>query len=104
MPSAPAAIPAMIEVSFPTGFAPADSTFVAAGSIHTRSSISSDRPARSASASSGANPANDTRLASSNTASARNHGSGSFTSSAFRRKNGQGLSNPDLPCTKGTFS
>ena len=94
----------MIEVSFPTGFAPADLTFVASESIWTCSPISSDRPARSANAITGASPANDTRLASSNTAAARDHASGSFTFSAFRCKNDQGLDNPDPPCPEGTFS
>ncbi len=104
MLSAPAAMPATIDVSFPAGFAPADFTLVAAAAIWTRSAISRDKPARSASASTGANPAYDTRLTSSNTAVARDHASGSFTSSAFRRNNDQGLDNPDPPCAKGTFS
>jgi hypothetical protein len=55
MLSAQAAIPAMIEVSLPAGFAPADFTLVAP--IATRSSINSDRPACSANAITGANPA-----------------------------------------------
>src|SRR5690242_226363 len=83
MQSAPANMPAMTVVSFPAGFTPAERTFVAAGSMRTRFSISSDNPARSASISAGASPANDTRLASSNSAAARDHTSGSFTASAF---------------------
>jgi hypothetical protein len=55
MLSAPAAIPAMTEVSFPAGFAPAAFTLVARNP--TRSAISPDRPARSANASTGAIPA-----------------------------------------------
>ena len=46
MLSAPAAIPAMIEVSFPAGFTPAETTRVEPSS--TRSAISSDSPACSA--------------------------------------------------------
>jgi Resolvase, N terminal domain len=53
--SAPAAIPAMTEVSFPTGFTPADFTVVVRNP--TRAAISPGRPARSASASTGASPA-----------------------------------------------
>jgi hypothetical protein len=94
----------MIEVSFPAGFAPADLTLVAVGSIFTRSLISSDSPARSASANSGASPANDTRLASSNRAAARNHASGSFTSSAFWYEIGPAFDTRDHPEPEGTFS
>jgi hypothetical protein len=84
MQSAPHAIPAMIDVSFPAGFTPADRTFVAYGSIRTRSPIKSDSPARSANASTGANPADDTRFASTNPDSSDKEGT--FTSSP-RRKN-----------------
>jgi len=52
MLSAPAAIPAITEVSFPAGFTPADLTFAVRNT--TRSEISSDNPARSANASTGA--------------------------------------------------
>jgi hypothetical protein len=104
MQSAPHAIPAMIEVNFPTGFAPADLTFVASAAIWTFSPINSDRPARSANANTGASPVYDTRLVSSNRAAARDHASGSFTSSAFRCNDDQGLDNPDPPCPEGTFS
>ncbi len=48
MLSAPAAIPAMIEVSFPAGFTPAEATRVEATS--TRSAINSDSPVCSANA------------------------------------------------------
>ncbi len=71
MLSAPAAIPAMTELSFPPGFTPPDRTRVAAGSIRTRSLISCDRPARSANTSSGTRPASDTKLSSSNVGVAR---------------------------------
>jgi hypothetical protein len=64
MLSAPAAIPAMIEVSLSVGFTAADLTLVAL--IATRSSISSDRLACSASAITGTRPAHDTRFSSSN--------------------------------------
>ena len=60
MLSAPAAIPAMIEVSFPAGFTPAEATRVVPSS--TRSAISSDSPACSANAITGTSPAHDTRL------------------------------------------
>jgi hypothetical protein len=83
MLSTPAAIPAMIEVSLPAGFASADRTRVAAGLIATRSAISSDSPARSASALTGAKPANYTRLRSSNIGVARDQPCGSFTVGAF---------------------
>jgi hypothetical protein len=55
---APAAIPATIEVCLPAGFAPAEATRAAV--IATLPEISSDRPARSASAITGTNPAHDT--------------------------------------------
>lgn len=69
MMSAPAAIPAITEVSFPPGLTPPDLTFAVRNT--TRSEISSDNPARWANASTGAKPAYDTKLASSNTAVAR---------------------------------
>ena len=66
MLSAPAAIPAMIEVSFGVGFAAPD--FTRSSVNLTCSSNSRDNPACSANSSSGTSPACDTRLASSNTA------------------------------------
>ena len=65
MLSAPAAIPAMIEVTFPAGFTPAEATrrLTRAGPA---SASSSDSPACSASAITGTRPAHDTRWASSN--------------------------------------
>jgi hypothetical protein len=101
MLSAPAVIPATIEVIFPAGFTPADLTLVALN--RTRSASSSDRPVCSARTNTGASPATDTRLASSNTAVARDHESGSFTPSAFRCVTDQGFDNPDLPEPEGTF-
>ena len=71
MLSAPAAIPAMIEVSFPTGFTPAERTRQEV--IETFSPISCDSPACSASASTGTSPAHDTRFSSSKTGVARDH-------------------------------
>ena len=68
MQSAPAAIPAMTEVSLPAGFTPADLTLVDLNS--TRSASRSDRPARSANAITGTSPAHDTRSSSSNTGAA----------------------------------
>jgi hypothetical protein len=71
MLSGPAAIPATIDVSLPTGFTPADLTLVSR--IATLSEISSDRPARSANTITGTRPAYDTRFASSNNGVARDH-------------------------------
>src|SRR2546430_5631797 len=81
-PAAPAAIPATIEVTFPVGFAPVDGT----GSpvIFTLSATNSDRPARSANAITGTNPAHDTRFSSSNRTAARDHLCNNLTESAFR--------------------
>lgn len=61
---APAAIPATIAVSLPTGFAPAEGTIVSVNA--TLPATSFDRPARSPSAITGTKPAHDTRLSSSN--------------------------------------
>jgi len=66
MLSAPAAIPAMIEVSFGVGFAAPEGT--RSQPNVTYSSSSRDSPACSANASSGTSPACDTRFSSSNTA------------------------------------
>jgi hypothetical protein len=66
MLSAPAAIPAMTEVSFGVAFAAPD--FTRSLVNRTCASSSADRPARSANSSSGTRPACDTRLSSSNTA------------------------------------
>src|SRR6266508_4063295 len=103
MLSAPAAIPAMIEVSLPAGFAPAEATRVAV--IATLVEISSDRPASSASAITGASPTHDTRSSSSNCGVALDHPSGSFTIGAFSARLDQDLCQPrfslprrHLPC------
>ena len=71
MLSAPAAIPAMIEVTFPAGFTPAEATHVVPSS--TRWLSNADNPACSASAITGASPAHDTRCASSNSGVAIDH-------------------------------
>ena len=68
MLSAPAAIPAMIDVSFATGFAAPDR--IRSSTNRTCSPSSRDSPACSAKASNGTSPALDTRLSSSNTAAA----------------------------------
>ena len=81
MLSAPAAIPAMIVVIFPAGFTPAEATRTE--SNETRSLTSWDRPACSASAITGTNPAHDTRFSSSEIGVAVDHAGGSFTISAF---------------------
>jgi hypothetical protein len=83
MLSAPAAIPAMIDVSLPAGFTPAETTRVARGSIATLLAISSDRPARSASPITGTSPAHDTRFSSSKTGTARDQTRDTRTESAF---------------------
>jgi len=77
MESAPAAIPAAMAVSFPAGFTPAEATFDALNL--TRCPIRSARPVCSANPITGTRPAHDTRCSSSNTGTARNHRSGSFT-------------------------
>jgi hypothetical protein len=104
MHSAPAAIPATIDVSLPAGFIPADATRVACGSIATFAAISSDRPARSAKPITGARPANDTRSSSSKMGLARDHPSGSFTISAFSDRVNQDVNNPDSLGREGTFT
>ena len=71
MLSAPAAIPAMIEVSFGVGFAAADVTRSSANL--TCSSISAESPACSASSITGTRPAHDTRFSSSKTAPSARH-------------------------------
>src|SRR5664279_6595657 len=93
MQSAPAAIPATIAVSFPAGFTPAERTLVEEN--RTRSVISSDRPARSAKAITGARPEYDTRFSSSKIGVARAHASGSFTISAFWLGPDQDVDTPD---------
>src|SRR6266508_4720038 len=102
MLSAPAAIPAMIEVTLPAGFTPADLTLVAWTA--TLLEISSDRPACSASAITGTNPAYDTRLSSSNKGCARDQPSGNFTVSAFLDRVNQDVDTPDSLDPEGTFS
>jgi hypothetical protein len=102
MLSAPAAIPAMIEVSLPAGFAPADFTLVAP--IATLPEISSDRPACWASAITGTSPAYDTRLSSSNSGCARDQPSGSFTGGAFSDRVNQDVDTPDSLDPEGTLS
>jgi hypothetical protein len=71
MLSAPAAIPAMIEVSFGVAFAAPD--LIRSSMNRTCSSNSRDNPACSANSSSGTRPADDTRLSSSNTALSSRH-------------------------------
>jgi hypothetical protein len=66
MLSAPAAIPAMIEVSFGVGLAAPD--FTRSEVNRTCSSSNRDSPVCSANSNSGTSPAHDTRLVSSNTA------------------------------------
>ena len=76
----------------------------AEGSLNEISSLLLDtRALINHAANTGANPANDTRLASSNTAVARDHASGNFTSSAFWYGTDQGFDTPDLPDPEGTF-
>src|ERR1035437_7525324 len=102
MLSAPATLPATIDVSFPAGFPPAEATLVDRN--RTRSPISSDKPARSASAITGTRPANDTRLPSSKIGVARAHASGSFTISAFWLGPDQDVDTPDPSDPEGTFT
>ena len=58
------AAPAMIEVTFPAGFTPAEATRVSPR--RTRSTTNSESPACSASAITGTSPADDTKRSSSN--------------------------------------
>jgi hypothetical protein len=102
MLSAPGAIPAMIEVTFPARFTPADFTVVAVTA--TLFEISSDRPACSASAITGTNPAYDTRFSSSNSGCARDQPSGTFTVGAFLDRLNQDVDTPDSLDPEGTFS
>ena len=98
MLSAPAAIPAMIELSFPAGFTPADATRVSPSA--TRSATSSDSPACSANAITGTSPTYDTRSSSSNSGVALDHACDRFTSSAFSVSSDQDLNTPDSPAQK----
>jgi len=95
-------MPAMIDVSFPAGFTAAD--FTRADLIATLAVTSSDRGARSASPIIGTNPANDTRLPSSNTGVARDHTSGSFTLSALWYGTDQDFDTLDSSEPQGTSS
>ena len=100
--SAPAAIPATTVVNFPAGFTPAELTRVAPRS--TFSSISSDSPARSANAITGANPASDTNPPSSKPTVARDQMCDSFTESASRAGKDQDVhATPIFPARVGTF-
>jgi hypothetical protein len=101
MLSAPAAIPAMIEVNFPTGFTPADATLLDASD--TRPAISSDRLVCSASAIAGTRPAQDTTFGSSKTDAPPDHPCCSFTLSAFWIQINQDFSTPDSSVPEGTF-
>jgi hypothetical protein len=71
MLSAPAAIHAMIEVSFPAGFTPADATRAEASP--TRSQIRASSPACSANAITGTSPTRETKRSSSKTGVALDH-------------------------------
>jgi hypothetical protein len=72
--SAPAAIPATIEVSLPAGFTAAEATRVEPKQSNvTRSAINPDSPVCSASSITGTRPAHDTRFSSSNNGVLRDH-------------------------------
>ena len=101
MLSAPAAIPAMIELSFPAGFTPAEATRVSPSA--TRSAISCDSPACSANAITGTKPASDTRSSSSNSGVALDHGCDRFTSSAFWVSSNQGPQHSRFSCPRRHF-
>ncbi len=70
--SAPAAIPAVIELTFPAGFTPAEAT-TRYESSRTLSSSSCDSPVCSARPITGASPAHDARFSSSKTGVAFDH-------------------------------
>jgi hypothetical protein len=92
----------MIAVNLPAGFTPADLTRVALTA--TLLEISSDKPARSASAITGTRPAHDTRFSSSNCGCARDQPSGNFTVSAFLDCVNQDVDTPDSLDPEGTSS
>src|SRR5680860_501572 len=100
MQSALAAIPAMIEVTFPDGFTPAEATRVEA--TFTRSAINCESPACSASAITGTRPASDTKCSSSNSGVALDHACDSFTASAFWFQIDQDVNTPDSSVPEGT--
>src|SRR5205085_8802869 len=99
--SAPTAIPATIEVTFPTGFAPVDAT----GSpvIFTLSATRSDNLARSATCRTATTPAHDTRFSPSNRTVAHDHLCNNLTESAFRSTRYESFDNPHHRRSEGTF-
>jgi hypothetical protein len=100
MLSAPAVIPAMIELNFSAGYNPADATRGGSDVNVTRSATSSDSPACSASAITGTRPAHDTRFSSSNNGGRRPR----VRSVHFHRllvPSDQDLDTPDSPTSQG---
>src|SRR3954454_21684531 len=104
MLSAPETIPAMIEVTLPAGFVPAEATRGATEARVTFWATSSESPACSANAITGTRPASDTRLSSSNKAVALDHACDSFTSSALSVRSDQDVDTPDSSAPQGTLT
>lgn len=102
MLSAPAQIPAITLVSLSVGVHPAEATLVVAPSA-TLSAISSESPACSASAITGATRAHDTRLGSSKPTRARVQSWDSRTDSASWVRQDLDFDNPDSLSAAGTL-
>src|SRR4051794_8800614 len=104
MLSAPETIPAMIEVTSPAGFVPAEATRGATEARVTFWATSFESPACSANAITGTRPASDTRLSSSNKGVALDHACDSFTSSALSVRSDQDVDTPDSSAPQGTLT
>jgi len=102
MLSAPHIMPAMIEVSFPTGFTAPDFTRVE--DRPTCSPINRESPACSANFSTGTKPAADTKFCSSNTADSTVNVCDDCTENAFRRVGKCDLNTHDYPSSEGIFA
>ena len=102
MLSAPHIMPAMIVVSFPAGLTAPDRTRVLGRS--TCSPINRERPACSASSSTGTKPAADTRFCSSNTADSMLNVCDDCTGNAFRNRDDDDFNNRYYPSSEGIFA
>src|SRR5271166_3573692 len=102
MLSAPHIMPAMIVVSFPAGLTAPDLTRVLGRS--TCSPINRERPACSASSSTGTKPAADTRFRSSNTADSELNVCDDCTGNAFRNRDDLDFDNRYCPSSGGIFA
>src|SRR5215207_1063112 len=102
MQSAPQAIPAMIEVSFPTGLTAPDFTRVDGRS--TCSPINSESLVCSANSNTGTKPAADTRFGSSNTADPTVNVYDECTENAFLNTGKNDFDNRYCPSSEGIFA